>query len=370
MEKLADPLLKVKLSECDIFIGSDLLELLSTRLKQKLAGEKLFIITQLIIADLYLPVLKQELLKKNIDFHVVMIPDGERAKSIDTYSLVTQEILSFCPTRKSMVLSFGGGVVGDLAGFVSSTILRGINIVQLPTTLLSQVDSSVGGKNGINTRHGKNMLGTFYHPELVFCDINFFKTLPEREYIAGCAEMVKHALICDIEFFNWVGSHAQKILQRDGEYIKFAIHRSIKIKSSIVLNDEKVGGRDLLNLGHTFGHALEAACSFEKELLHGEAVSIGISLAYRLANKIGICGVSCVTKVEACFRKLSLPTNLSDRKSSVSVKEVIKFINMDKKNDKGILKFVLPTQIGNVEVVEWIKPDLLQGFLIEEMQKA
>ena len=261
-------------------------------------------------------------------------------------------MLDGAPERGSTLVALGGGVIGDITGFAASQILRGINFVQIPTTLLAQVDSSVGGKTGINTRHGKNLAGAFYQPRLVLADTAVLDTLPPRELLAGYAEVVKYGLIRDAEFFAWLERNGAALIAGDREARQYAIRTSCAAKAAIVAEDERENGiRALLNFGHTFGHALEAETGFGSELLHGEAVAIGMIMALDLSVRIGLCPASVMERAIAHFNDAGLPVSVStggNREWDAGV--LIGHMGHDKKVRDGKITFILARRIGEAFV--------------------
>ena len=259
----------------------------------------------------------------------------------------TKKILSFGVDRNSIVIAIGGGTIGDLSGFVASTILRGVKFILMPTTLLSQVDSSIGGKNGINTNLGKNLIGTFYQPDEVFIDPKILKSLTKKELQSGYAEIVKHALINDIFFFNWLDKNYKRIFKFEQNALVYAIHKSIKIKAKFVETDSKEilinnKSRALLNFGHTFGHALETLYEYKNKITHGEAISIGMIIASKLSNKLSTLKTSELIKITDHFCKVGLP--IYDNK--INNKKILSIIQKDKKNNDGKINLILLKKIG------------------------
>ncbi len=301
--------------------------------------------------------------------NLIHIPGGDKTKNINQLNLILEKSLSFEIDRDSLIIAFGGGVIGDIAGFAASILLRGIDYIQIPTTLLSQVDSSVGGKTGINSSKGKNLIGSFRQPIAVIIDIEMLKTLPKREFIAGLVEVVKYGLIKDKNFFDYINFYYKEILDYDQEKLKEIIYKSCKIKSEIIKNDEKESGkRALLNLGHTFGHAIESFGKYDGKIIHGEAVSIGITLAFKLSKKMNYCTENEVEKVINLFKKLALPTSLKDLKNiSITTKQMLKKFKFDKKNKNNQLTFILNKKIGESFVKSNMDVSILTDFLNDEM---
>ena len=292
-----------------------------------------------------------EYLLNNIKFKnnifIIKIKGSEKIKNFNNYEILTKKILSFGVDRNSIVIAIGGGTIGDLSGFVASTILRGVKFILMPTTLLSQVDSSIGGKNGINTNLGKNLIGTFYQPDEVFIDPKILKSLPKKELQSGYAEIVKHALINDIFFFNWLDKNYKRIFKFEQNALVYAIHKSIKIKAKFIETDSKEilinnKSRALLNFGHTFGHALETLYEYKNKITHGEAISIGMIIASKLSNKLSTLKTSELIKITDHFCKVGLP--IYDNK--INNKKILSIIQKDKKNNDGKINLILLKKIG------------------------
>ena len=262
----------------------------------------------------------------------IVINCSEKIKNFDNYAIISEKILKIGIDRSSTIVAIGGGTLGDLSGFIASTLLRGINLILIPTTLLSQVDSSIGGKNGINTNSGKNLIGTFYQPKSVIIDPNILSTLSKRELLSGYAEIIKHSIIHDKNFFNWLNEHSNKIFKLDNNFLSEAIYRSILIKRKYVIKDEKEKlknshSRAILNFGHTFGHALEAFYKFNQKLTHGEAISIGMIIAATLSYKLGYLTLSDLKKIKIHF----ISNNLLIKDVNMYNQRIFKIIEKDKK---------------------------------------
>ena len=311
----------------------------------------------------------QSINKLTTTLNFIDIPGGDQTKNINQLNEIIEKVLTYGIDRQNVIIAFGGGVIGDIAGFAASILLRGINYIQVPTTLLSQVDSSVGGKTGINSKIGKNLIGSFHQPQAVLADINILKTLPNREFRAGFAEVVKYGLIKDLEFFNWLNQEYDSIFIYDKIKLQKMITKSCEIKAKIIKNDEKEGGkRALLNLGHTFAHAIESFGNFDGRIIHGEAVSIGICLAFRLSNKLCFCSTDDTKKVINLFQKSKLPTSLHDiKKLSISTSGMIQKFKLDKKNRQNELTFILNKRIGESFIKHNVSVNVLTQFLNEEI---
>ena len=311
----------------------------------------------------------QSINKLTTTLNFIDIPGGDQTKNINQLNEIIEKVLTYGIDRQNVIIAFGGGVIGDIAGFAASILLRGINYIQVPTTLLSQVDSSVGGKTGINSKIGKNLIGSFHQPQAVLADINILKTLPNREFRAGFAEVIKYGLIKDLEFFNWLNHEYGSIFIHDKIKLQKMITKSCEIKAEIIKNDEKEGGkRALLNLGHTFAHAIESFGNFDGRIIHGEAVSIGICLAFKLSNKLCFCSTDDTKKVINLFQKSKLPTSLNDiKKLSISTSGMIQKFKLDKKNRQNELTFILNKRIGESFIKHNVSVNVLTQFLNEEI---
>ena len=358
----------------DIVIGTNLISNPTPYLKNYIEKRKIIIIHD----DYFSPTQKKnsyfykflKSIKENCNnVHLISIPGGDKTKNINHLNEIIETTLSFEIDRDSIIIAFGGGVVGDIAGFVSSIVLRGINYIQVPTTLLSQVDSSIGGKTGINSKMGKNLIGAFHQPLAVISDINILNSLPKREFYAGLAEIVKYGLIKDIAFFEWLEKEYEGILYYHPSKIQTIITKSCQIKAEIVKVDEKEKGqRALLNLGHTFAHAIEYFGNHDGKIIHGEAVSIGICLAFKLSNFLGFCCQDDVQRVENLFEKFHLPTSLVNFKNlSLSSKKMIERFKFDKKSKQNQLTFILNKAIGKSFIHNNIDIHDLTQFLDKEL---
>lgn len=299
--------------------------------------------------------------------HFVLRP-GEQTKCFGQFGQLIDDILALRIERGTAVIALGGGVIGDLAGFAAATLLRGLDVIQIPTSLLAQVDSSVGGKTGINSQHGKNLIGSFHQPKLVLADIGVLDTLSARELRAGYAEIVKYGLIDRPDFFAWLEANGPALLAGDLEARRYAVVESCRAKAEIVAEDERESGkRALLNLGHTFGHALEAITGYGAELLHGEAVAIGITLAFQISARRGHCPQDDVESVIHHLQTVDLPTNTRTLQTKVTPDAVIKAMSHDKKVEGGIPRFILVEGIGRAFAGVEIEPNELSAFLHAEL---
>lgn len=305
----------------------------------------------------YATTVAESLANSGVNVDVLTIEAGETSKSADCAATLWEELLAVGSDRKSLIVAVGGGVVGDLAGFIAATFARGLAFVQIPTTLLSQVDSSVGGKTGINLPSAKNMVGAFWQPQLVLIDTDVLTSLPERDYISGLAEVIKYGMIQDEVFFAYLEDHVFELKQRDPETLRHVISRCCRLKADVVEADEREtsGRRAILNYGHTFAHALEAASGYG-ELLHGEAVSIGMTCAARLAESMERINSEVTSRQHALLQALGLPVAVP----RLDVDQLIDLMMHDKKVEYGRLRFVLPDRIGHVQLVDGVAEELVR----------
>ncbi|MCX7413940.1 MAG: 3-dehydroquinate synthase [Planctomycetia bacterium] len=303
----------------------------------------------------------------SIDAAVLAVPAGEASKSVAEAGRLWGELARLAVDRGTHIVAVGGGVVGDLAGFVAATFVRGLPVWQVPTTLVAQVDSAIGGKTGINLTAGKNLVGAFWQPRGVFADIDALATLPRREFTSGLAEVVKYGMILDAEFFHWLEAHAARILTRDATALVHVVERSAALKAHVVERDEheRTGLRAVLNYGHTFGHAFETAAGYGT-LLHGEAVAIGMAAAAQLAESLGRIGPDIVSRQQQLLTALELPATVAaygQLAKPATADELLAIMARDKKTLGGRLRFVLPSRIGHVELVDGVDPALVRRVL-------
>lgn len=328
-----------------IVIERGALDAVGTRLSSLGFAGQAVVVTNALVGGLYAGRVVKSLEQAGIAPFIITLPDGERYKTLKTVSRVYDALVKRRVERITPVIALGGGVIGDMAGFVAATYLRGVPFIQVPTTLLSQVDSSVGGKTGVNHPDGKNLIGAFYQPRAVFIDPETLNTLNEREFKAGLAEVIKYGVICDEKFFCFLERNAKALIQRGTALIK-AIKRSCEIKAAVVASDEREAGlRAILNFGHTFGHAIEASSGYGR-IKHGEAVSIGMLLAARFSFERGLCGAEAHGRLE----KLLLSLGMKTRMPRLPVPALMRAMTFDKKVSNGCLRFVLAREIGSVEV--------------------
>src|SRR5271165_5972681 len=334
----------------DVVIGDNLLARAGALLAPNLPQKRAVVITDQTVAGLHLQTLLDGLAETAVATSSIVVKGGEASKSLDIYMDVVDQLLEARVERRTAVIALGGGVVGDLAGFAAATTLRGLPFIQIPTTLLSQVDSSVGGKTGVNTRRGKNLVGAFYQPRVVLADTGTLGTLPPRELRAGYAEIAKTGLIGDAAFFVWCERHGHGVVSGDREAQAEAVKRACAFKAAVVGGDEREekpnDGRALLNLGHTFGHALEAEYGYDGGLLHGEGVAVGLGLAFKLSARLGFCSQADVDRVVSHVSAVGLPAELAMLNRRFSAATLIGHMRRDKKVQDGALKFVLARGIG------------------------
>ena len=369
----ADPItVHVPLGEraYDILIGPRLLDEAGAILKDRFPGRRFGIVTDETVAVAQLPRLLASLGAAGIDHHEIVLPAGEGTKSWANLQTVVEGLLAARLERRDLVIALGGGVIGDLAGFAAAITRRGMDFVQVPTSLLAQVDSSVGGKTGINSPHGKNLVGAFHQPRLVLADLSALDTLAPRQFAAGYAEVVKYGLIDDEAYFFWLEENRADIFS-GGPARAEAIARACASKTRFVLADEKeTGVRALLNLGHTFGHALEKVTGFSDRLLHGEGVAIGMMLAHAFSAKLGLAPSQDTGRIGAHLKAAGLPTRLADIPGDLAPTDALMAaIAQDKKVERGALTFILTRGIGKAFIEKNVEPGAVREFL-EDMRGA
>ncbi len=355
-----------------IEIGPGILEFAGVEVAELLPRRQTLIVTDENVATLHLETLSEALSDAGITHEVMVLPPGEGTKSFTHLQAVVERILESGLERRDAIIAFGGGVIGDLAGFAAAIARRGMNFVQIPTTLLAQVDSSVGGKTGINCRLGKNLIGAFHQPLKVIADTAVLDTLPKRELLAGYAEVVKYGLIGDAGFFSWLEEHGPALIAGNSDARQYAIARSCEMKAEIVAADERESGRRaLLNLGHTFGHALEGAVGYDGTLLHGEAVAIGMVEAFRFSERLGLCPTGCADRIATHLRTVELPTNLTHVRGRLPDAEgLLEYMRQDKKTSGGRLVFILAHDIGRAFITDAVDEKDLLAFLDEELERT
>ena len=342
----------------EVHVGSGLLEQMGRQLIENGFTGKLVIITNPIVKRLYGDTLKENLAGEGFKVIILSVPDGEDQKSLETAGRLYNELTECYAERTTPILALGGGVIGDLTGFVAATYLRGVPLIQVPTTLLAQVDSSIGGKVAVNHDQLKNIIGAFYQPRLVVTDISTLKTLPAKEFTNGLAEVIKSAVVWEEEFFTFLETNLEKIKSLDDRALEEAVFRSAKIKAEIVEKDEKeLGLRSILNYGHTIGHAIETASDFK--VGHGEAVAIGMIAAAKISNKLGILDKNELVRLEGVIERAGLPTEIPN----LIVERIIQAMKHDKKILMGKIRFILPKSIGNVFITDEVSPSLINQVL-------
>ena len=349
----------------DIHIGTNLLQEAEAELAALLGGRQVVIVTDTNIAPLHLEQTKNALSAHAASCTNFILPAGEASKSFSVYEQLVNDILALPIDRQTVLVALGGGVIGDLVGFAAASLLRGLDFIQIPTSLLAQVDSSVGGKTGINTPAGKNLVGAFHQPRLVLADIGILASLPEREVKAGYAEVVKYGLLGDAAFFEWLEQHGRDVITGQPDAQAEAVRRSCQAKADIVAADEREAGkRALLNLGHTFAHAFEAVAGYDGRLLHGEAVSAGLGCAFAFSRQLGLCSGQDVERVYAHLAAMGMPTSAQDLPAGQAAPQVlIDHMRKDKKARQGKLTFILARQIGEAFVDRNIDEAELNKFL-------
>lgn len=342
-----------------IYIGQHLLgrtDLFEPHIK----SSQVMVVTNETVAPLYLDRLITGL--QGLDIEKVVLPDGEEYKTLETVNIIFDALLKNRFSRNSTLIALGGGVIGDIVGFAAACYQRGVQFVQVPTTLLAQVDSSVGGKTGVNHPLGKNMIGAFHQPKCVISDTNVFETLDDRQLSAGVAEVVKYGLIRDSQFFEWLETNMAALIQRDPAVLEFAIQRSCVNKAEIVAEDEMESGiRAILNLGHTFGHAIESGVGYGK-ILHGEAVAIGICQAADLSRRLGFIQTHDLMRIEAIFKRAGLPITPP---SDMQAHQYLELMAVDKKNIDGKIRLILLSKLGSAKLPCSVALDQLEATLNE-----
>ncbi len=353
----------------DIVIADGLIETAADYITPFLPRPKTAIITDENVAHHHLKTLIRNLEAAGVTVSTIIMPPGEATKSFASLETVCDQLLEADIERNDVVIAFGGGVIGDLAGFSASVLRRGIRFIQMPTSLLAQVDSSVGGKTGINSKLGKNLIGAFHQPLLVLADIGALDTLTTREFRAGYAEVAKYGLIDKPDFFDWLDQNHNTLFGGELDARRYAVETSCRAKSAIVEEDEfEHGKRALLNLGHTFGHALEAATGYSQRLIHGEGVAIGMVMAFELSCRLGLCPKHDLERMEAHLKSVGLPTRASDIEGDLpGPEEFIKLMSQDKKAKAGVLTFILTRGIGKAFITSDVTKDDLLSFLKEQL---
>ncbi|WP_212523237.1 3-dehydroquinate synthase [Actibacterium sp. MT2.3-13A] len=353
----------------DIRIGEGLIGRAGQEIAPLLSRPRVAVITDETVAALHLDALRAGLAGADIEMVALALPPGEATKGWEQFSRAVEWLIEQKVERRDMVLAFGGGVIGDLAGFAAAVLRRGVRFVQVPTTLLAQVDSSVGGKTGINSPLGKNLIGAFHQPSLVLADIGILGTLTARDFLAGYGEVVKYGLLGDAEFFEWLEANGPALAAGDMAARAYAVRRSCEMKAEIVVRDEtEQGDRALLNLGHTFCHALEAATGYSDRLLHGEGVAIGCALAFELSARMGLCAQEEPSRVRAHLAEMGMKKDLADIPGDLPGTEaLIGLMAQDKKVLDGKLRFILARGIGRAFVTSEVDREALRAVLDEAL---
>ncbi|HEY1425214.1 MAG TPA: 3-dehydroquinate synthase [Caulobacteraceae bacterium] len=352
----------------EVMIGRGLIDRAGELIRPLLKRPRIAVVADQIVDGLHGARLADSLRAAGIEAHPVVIAPGEEAKSFAGLERLCDALLQLELDRGDLILAFGGGVIGDLAGFAAAILKRGIDFVQIPTTLLAQVDSSVGGKTAIDTPRGKNLIGAFHQPRLVLADLDVLRTLPRRELVCGYAEVIKYGLLGDAGFFDWLEANADRVLALDAAALSHAVRRSVEMKAEIVAEDEREAGRRaLLNLGHTFAHALEAETGFSEALKHGEAVGLGCALAFRFSTVLGLCHGQDAGRATRAIAAAGLPTQLGDLKGGpFKADALVAHMAQDKKAEGGRLTFVLARRTGEAFVAKGVDAGAARAFLIAE----
>ncbi|MGB5837499.1 MAG: 3-dehydroquinate synthase [Albidovulum sp.] len=347
----------------DVRIGAGLIGRAGAEISPLLHRPRVAVLTDETVSALHLEQLRRGLGK--VEMTSLALPAGESTKGWPQFCRAVDWLLSEKVERRDVVIAFGGGVIGDLAGFAAAVLRRGVRFVQIPTSLLAQVDSSVGGKTGINSVHGKNLIGAFHQPALVLADIDVLGTLPARDFLSGYGEVVKYGLLGDAAFFDWLEANGPALAAGDGAARQYAVRRSVEMKARIVERDEtEEGDRALLNLGHTFCHALESATGYSDRLLHGEGVAIGCALAFELSQRLGLCSQEAPSRVRAHLKSMGMKTDLADIPGPLPDADgLIELMAQDKKVVDGKLRFVLARGIGEAFVASDVPQDILHQLL-------
>lgn len=347
----------------DVRIGTGLIARSAAEIAPLLTRPRVAVLTDETVAGLHLDALRDGL--RGVEVTALALPAGEATKGWAEFSRAVDWLLAAKVERRDLVIAFGGGVIGDLAGFAAAVLRRGVRFVQIPTTLLAQVDSSVGGKTGINSVHGKNLIGAFHQPSLVLADIGLLATLPARDFLSGYGEVVKYGLLGDAAFFDWLEAHGPALAAGDEAARRYAVRRSVEMKARIVERDEtEEGDRALLNLGHTFAHALERATGYSARLLHGEAVAIGCALAFELSQRLGLCSQEAPSRVRAHLRAMGMKTDLSDIPGDLpDAAALMAHMAQDKKVVDGRLRFILARGIGEAFVADGVPGETVRRLI-------
>jgi len=355
----------------DIHIGTDLITDAGTYVKPFLNRNHVAIVTDENVAALHLQTLQDGLAAQGITSSALKLPAGEATKSWPMLEKTVEWLLSEKVERDDIVIAFGGGVIGDLVGFSAAVLRRGVRFVQIPTSLLAQVDSSVGGKTAINSPHGKNLIGAFYQPQLVLADVDILGTMTERDFLSGYGEVAKYGLLGDPDFFDWLEENGPDLAAGNVEKRIYAVKRSCEMKADIVSRDEKErGDRALLNLGHTFCHALEAATGYSDRLLHGEGVAIGCALAFEASMRLGLCSQEAPSRVRAHLKAMGMKVDLADITGELpDADALLELMYQDKKVQSGNLTFIMARGIGAAYVDRGVDLDVVKSVLTDALSQ-
>ena len=347
----------------DIFVGERLLSRAGEYIASCIKGN-VIVVSDENVLRFYLHRLTNALEAQKISYRCVMIKSGDGNKNLAAFNELMEALLELKPDRKTTLIALGGGVVGDITGFAASVLLRGVEFIQIPTTLLSQVDSSVGGKTGINSRYGKNLIGSFHQPILVLADVATLSTLPKREWLAGYAETVKYGFINSLPFFEWLEANGMALLNGDLALMTQAILHSCKAKADIVAADEKEQNiRALLNFGHTFGHAIEAETGYSDKVVHGEAVAIGMMMAFETSVAMGLCPEADLQRIRVHYNMVGLLSSLREVQAQWNVDALMEHFSRDKKNSDGKLTFILTRGIGKAFITQEVNKEIVRELL-------
>ena len=354
----------------DVRIGPDLVKAAGAHILPMLHRPRVAVITDETVAELHLDALRAGLAADGITMEALALPPGEATKSWSQVEACVDWLLDQQVERRDVVVAFGGGVIGDLVGFAAAILRRGVRFVQIPTSLLAQVDSSVGGKTGINARQGKNLIGAFHQPSLVLADTAVLGTLTPRDFLAGYGEVVKYGLLGDADFFEWLEAQGPALAAGDMAARIAAVRRSVEMKAEIVMRDEtEQGDRALLNLGHTFCHALETATGYSDRLLHGEGVAIGCALAFELSSRLGLCPQEDPSRVRAHLKAMGMKTDLADIPGELpSAQALLDLMGQDKKVVDGQLRFILARGIGEAFVTADVPSEAVLKLLEDALE--
>lgn len=349
----------------DIHIGGGLLDEAGERIEPLLPRPSVWIVTDDNVSSLHVPALTKSLESRGISSKLLVLPSGEATKSWEMLQRTVEWLLTEKVERDDLVIAFGGGVIGDLVGFAAAILRRGVEFIQIPTSLLAQVDSSVGGKTGINSASGKNLIGAFHQPRMVLADTDVLQTLTNRDFLAGYGEVAKYGLLGDEKFFSWLEENGVALRDGDDSARAYAVKRACEMKADIVAKDEKErGDRALLNLGHTFGHALEAATGYSDRLLHGEGVAVGCALAFETSQRLGLCSQEAPSRVRSHLVEMGMKVDLADIPGELpDAHGLIELMYQDKKVRSGELVFILAREIGDAFVARGIDTEVIASVL-------